>query len=138
MIPHSASGGNSAIEDAAVLSECLSFAFDHNSPIGRGTELYELLRKPRVHRMQAASREGYQFLGYEESFQQTRDALLTETTKAGEAELDLSEEERRAKKPPPGDMNAPFPSPAYLQWLYGADVIKEAKSHLANLEEGTA
>lgn len=83
--------------------------------------------------MQAASHEGYQFLGCAADFRSTRDAVLAETTKAGEADLELSEEERRAKEPPPGDMNARFPSPAYLQWLYGADVIREAKSYLADL-----
>ena len=40
-------------------------------------------------------------------------------------------EERRAQPLPPADMNARFPSPPYLQWLYGYDALKGAHKYLA-------
>ncbi|KAF2665973.1 FAD/NAD(P)-binding domain-containing protein [Microthyrium microscopicum] len=131
MIPHSASGGNSAIEDAAVLSECVTWAFENQLPISKGTEAYETIRKPRVQRMQTASHEGFGFLSAGGDFKKMRDAALAEQTKDAEAEFAFSEEERRLKKQPPADMNSRFPSEPYLQWLWGADVVADAKKYLA-------
>ncbi|KAF2102019.1 FAD/NAD(P)-binding domain-containing protein [Rhizodiscina lignyota] len=135
MIPHSASGGNSAIEDAAVLAECISWASDNGQPLSRATEAYEVLRKPRVQRMQTASHEGYGFLGAGGDLRPIRDAGLAQQTKALEAELNLSEEERMQEKPANKDMKARFPSAPYLQWLYATDVTEEAKSYLAGLDK---
>ncbi|KAF2159675.1 hypothetical protein M409DRAFT_32154, partial [Zasmidium cellare ATCC 36951] len=76
MIPHSASGGNSAIEDAACIAECLDWAYRNDKPISRATQAFETLRKPRVERMQQASREGYDFLGAKGDFLPIRDQAL--------------------------------------------------------------
>jgi salicylate hydroxylase len=133
MLPHAASGGSSAIEDAAVLAECIEWAFQSGHGVSRGTEAYEKLRKMRVERMQLAAREGYGFLSCEGELAEERDRMLAAETESVEAELQLSEKEKRAKLLPEADIQAPFPSPPYMQWLYRADVLKEARSYLAKL-----
>ena len=133
MIPHSASGGNSAIEDAACLGECLDWAFRNAEPIALATKVYEELRKPRVERMQEASREGYAFLGASEDFMPIRDEMVAKQTKAFDDELMLSEEVRRAKPKAEPEMNGRFPFEPYLQWLYGHDVIEDTRQYLAGL-----
>jgi hypothetical protein len=134
MIPHSASGGTSAIEDAAVLAECVQWAFESGHDIARATQAYEELRKPRVERMQRASQESARnLLTAEGDAAKERDRVLGERTKAIEEELMLPEEERRARPKPEPDMNAPFPSPPYLQWLYASDVVADAREYLGSL-----
>lgn len=133
MIPHSASGGNSAIEDAACISECLDWASKTGQDVAVATQAFEDLRKARVERMQTASQEGYGFLGAKADFEPIRNAALAEGKRHDDAELALPEEERRKIPLPPKDMHARFPLPPYLQWLYGYDAIEVAKSHLATL-----
>jgi 2-polyprenyl-6-methoxyphenol hydroxylase-like FAD-dependent oxidoreductase len=133
MLPHAASGGTSAIEDAAVLAECIEWAFQSGHGVSQGTEVYEELRKTRVERMQQAAREGYGFLNAEGELAEERDRMLAAETKSVEAELQLSEKEKRTKIVPEADIQAPFPSPPYMQWLYRADVLKDARSYLAGL-----
>lgn len=56
MLPHSASDGNSAIEDAVSLAECLEWAWqrhqnektDLHKVITQATQAFENIRKPRV------------------------------------------------------------------------------------------
>jgi hypothetical protein len=133
MLPHAASGGTSAIEDAAVLAECMEWAFQSGYGASQGTEAYEKLRKARVERMQQGAREGYGFLSAEGEFAEKRDCMIAEGTKSVEAELQLSEQERRAQPVPKADAQAPFPSPPYTQWLNRADVIPEARNYLGGL-----
>ena len=133
MLPHTASGGNSAIEDAACISECLDWAFRNGRDVSIATQAFEDLRKARVERMQRAGHEGYAFLGAKGDFTAIRDQALAEGTKLYDAELALPEDERRSWTKPEPDMNARFPLEPYLQWLYGYDAIAVAKEHLAQL-----
>ena len=126
-IPHSASGGNSAIEDGACIGECLHYASKCNKSIADATAAFETIRKPRVERMQLASHDGYGFLSAGGEGKEQRDAFLGALVKANEEELKLPVEERKKKPLPPADMNAPFPTPPYLQWLYGYDAIAETR-----------
>ena len=133
MLPHSGSGGSSAIEDGAVLGECVAWASESNRPLSDATKAYEHLRKTRVERMQRASHEGVGFLSASGDFRTLRDGLLAQQMEADNVEFAKSEEVRRAQPLPAADMNAPFPSPPYLQWLYGYDGIGEARKYLAGL-----
>jgi len=138
MIPHSASGGNSAIEDAACLGECLDWA--SKQPVSNGvtlntatetaTRTFEEIRKPRVERMQKASHEGYGFLGAQGDFQFIRDKALADATKMYDADLALPDGKRRTKPRTPPDMHARFPLEPYLQWLYGYDAVAATRKHL--------
>ena len=133
MIPHSASGGNSSIEDAACIAECLHWAFRNDQDISKATKAFEDLRKPRVERMQTTGHEGYAFLGAKEDFLPIRDAALAEGTKAYDEELELPEDVRRSKPKPDPDMHARFPLEPCLQWLYTYDAIAVARRYLAQL-----
>lgn len=133
MIPHSASGGNSAIEDAACISECLDWAFKNGRNLSVASQAFEDLRKARVERMQTASHEGYGFLGAKGDFVKIRNAVLADAARHNDAELIIPEDERYARPKPARDMHARFPSEPYLQWLYRYDAIEEARSHLATL-----
>jgi 2-polyprenyl-6-methoxyphenol hydroxylase-like FAD-dependent oxidoreductase len=75
MLPHAARGGTSAIEDAAVLAECIEWNFQSGHGVSQGTEAYEKLRKIRVGRMQQAAREGYGFLNAEGELAKERDPI---------------------------------------------------------------
>ena len=133
MLPHTASGGNSAIEDAACIAECLDWAFHNSQDISIATKAFEDVRKPRVERMQTAGHEGYSFLGAKEDFLPIRDEALAGATKAYDEELALPEDVRRSRPKSDPDMNARFPLEPYLQWLYGYDAIAVTRRHLSNL-----
>ena len=133
MIPHSASGGNSSIEDAACVAECLDWSSRNGRDIAEATQVFEGLRKPRVERMQEASREGAVFLGAYEDFIPIRDQAMAEQTKQYDIELALPEDVRRAKPKAKPDMHARFPTEPYLQWLYSYDAIAVTKEHLAKV-----
>ncbi|OQV06470.1 FAD binding domain-containing protein [Cladophialophora immunda] len=129
MLPHAGSGGSCAIEDGAVLGECVGWAWENGRPIADATRAYEALRKPRVERIQAASHDGVVFLNGDDA--PARNAFLAKQLKIDQAELARPEEERRAQPRPPANMHAPFPSPPFLQWLYSYDAIKETRQYLA-------
>ena len=133
MIPHSASGGNSSIEDAACIAECLDWAYRNNKPVSLATQAFEHLRKPRVERMQEASREAYDFLGAKGDFLPVRNAALKEGTKLFDAALEIAEEERRKAPKPEKSMHERFPLPGYVQWLWEYDAIEVAREYLATL-----
>ena len=129
MTPHSASGGNSATEDGAVLGECVDWAVRNSHPISDATKAYEEIRKARVARMQIASHEGDGFLGAEGEQRVVRDKMLKEQKARVEEVLKKPEAERRAKGVPRKDMDARYPKPEYLQWLQGYDAIEEARRY---------
>lgn len=85
--------------------------------------------------MQTASHDGVGFLNAGGEMKEARDRHLAEVEKAWDVELQRPEEERRATAKSAPDMNAPFPSQPYLQWLYGTDVIAEARRYLAGRKE---
>ena len=133
MTPHSASGGNAAIEDAAVLAECLTHSYTLHLPASSGTDAYENLRKPRVERMQAASKEGYGLLSAGGAVAEQRNAMRKNMTNVEEADLarDVEERKRTAiELRKTRDMHAPFPTVPYMMWLFSFDAIEDAKRYL--------
>lgn len=145
MLPHSASGGNSAIEDAASIAECLDWArqvastgdMDLGTAISKATRAFEELRKPRVERMQKASQEGYEFLGATADGMMVRNKFLEESNKITDAELALPDVAFKTmlNMREGADMHARFPLAAYRQWLYGYDAVAETRQHVANIHQ---
>lgn len=141
MLPHTASGGNSAIEDAVSLAEYLHWAWEqhhHNgkdfgTSISQATQTFEDLRKPRVERMQKAGHEGYTFLSASGDDAIVRNDALAAAKVFYDAELALPEEERMARQPVQPDMNCRFGLEPYIQWLYRYDAVAEAKESLNRL-----
>lgn len=131
MIPHSASGGNSSIEDGGVLAECVDWAHKNGRPLSHATKAYETMRKPRVERMQQASREGYGFLNAGGEAAVQRNEMVRSVSAAIAKNLERPEVERRKDPKPKADMNAVFPTPPYRQWLQGFDAIPETQRWLA-------
>ena len=127
MIPHSASGGNSAVEDGACLGECVAYALENGFDIPDATKAFEAIRKPRVERMQVASHDGMGFLSAGGEEKEKRDAYLASRLEVDAEEVKRPEEERRKDPKPKANMNAPFPSPPYLAWLYQYDAVGEAR-----------
>lgn len=131
MIPHSASGGNSAIEDGGVLAQCIDWAHSAGRPISDATEAYEKIRKPRVERMQEASREGYGFLNAGGDAAVARNEMLRAMTDSLTKDLARPEADRRKDPKPPGDMHAKFPTLPYRQWLNSYHAVEDTKVWLA-------
>ncbi|OCT45844.1 FAD dependent oxidoreductase domain containing protein [Cladophialophora carrionii] len=130
MLPHAGVGGSTAIEDGAVLAECIRWAWENDRPISEATKAYEAIRRPRVERIQAASREGVRFLNGENA--EMRDAMLAEQLEMERSLLARPEEERRKDPKPPADMSAPFLSPSFFQWLFTYDAVRETQAYLLN------
>jgi len=121
MTPHAAAGSSSAIEDAAVLAETLTWAFQHGKSVGDATEWYEQIRKPRVTRLQEISRDFCDFLGASGEAAKARDTMLRELDREMWETLRIPEEERKKMPKPEPDMMAPFPA----EWIYGYDAMQE-------------
>ena len=124
-------GGNSALEDAACITEALDWSHRTGKGVAAATEAFEYLRKARVERMQTGGHEGYAFLGAKGDFIPIRDAALAEGTKMYDADLALPEEVRETRPKPEPDMNARFPTEPMLQWLYSYDATAVTKQYLA-------
>ena len=130
MVPHAGSGGSSAIEDGAVLGECIGWAWKHHRSIAEGTKAYETLRKPRVERLQEVSREGVGYL--DGSKVELRKMMMAKQAEM-QKEFLRPEADRRADLKPTADMHAPYMSLPYAQWLNGYDTFKETHAYLATL-----
>lgn len=131
MIPHAAMGGNSAIEDGGCLAECVDWAFRHDRSVADATQAYEALRKPRVERLQRASRDSYGFLNAGGEVAATRNANLRRLEAMQRMELAKSEEERRAVPRPVPSIDAVAQTAELRQYLRGYDAIGETKAYLA-------
>lgn len=131
MITHAASGPSSAIEDAAVLAETLTWAAQRGGSISKATEAYEQIRKPRVTRLQEISREHYGFLSASGEAVKYRNTALKELDNQMWETLKIPEEERRKIPKPEPDPNAPFPT----QWLYGYDAIQDVSDSSCGTRE---
>ncbi|KPI41779.1 3-hydroxybenzoate 6-hydroxylase 1 [Cyphellophora attinorum] len=132
MFPHNACGGSSAIEDGAVLAECAAWAARSNRSHLDATQAYEDLRTPRVRRMQERSRAGVGFLSAAGDAWERRNGALAAQRIANDIDIRRTVEERRADRPKP-DMDAPWPSTEYLQWLNGYDAVLETRRYLAGV-----
>lgn len=124
VIPHAAQGPSAAIEDAAVLAETLTWAFQHSRPIESATEAYERIRKPRATRMQEISCMHYRSLVAGGDAAKARDAAFRALDKQTWENLEVPEEVRRKEPKPPQDMSERFPG----QWIYGYNAILEVSA----------
>jgi salicylate hydroxylase len=131
MVPHAGSGGSSAIEDGAVLGECMRWAVENSRSIADATKAYETFRKPRVERLQRASQEGVTILNGSRA--EEREALMKMNMEKQRQNLSRPEEERRKDPKPQGDIEAPYMSPQYYQWSFGFDAFKDTNAFLATL-----
>jgi salicylate hydroxylase len=131
MLPHMGSGGSSAIEDGAVLGECLAWAQENRRSIAEATAAYEHLRTIRVRKFQEGSQVAVGFTnGQNIDF---RNKYLAERLEIDRKELARPEEERRRDPKPEPNVNAYVMDPQFRQWLYGYDAVGEARKYLAAL-----
>lgn len=124
MSPHAAQGGAMAIEDAAVLGECLSFFY---TDLLTAVKAYEAIRRPRVERVQEIARgNGDLFVLPDGPEQEQRDAQFLALMNTYDRELEaLGREGLKGKAKAEADMNAPWPSPSALMWLHGYDAVEK-------------
>lgn len=126
MSPHVAQGGAMAIEDAAVLGECLA-SVGSEYDLKRATSVYYDIRHPRVSRVaQLAKWNGSSLILEDGPQQRMRDEGFAAATRAG-AENKKSQDQSEIV----ADMNANWPQPALLKWLYGYDAVQHTKSVLS-------
>ena len=131
MFPHMACGGSSAIEDGAVLGECVAWAAKHGRSIADATKAYDELRVPRVTRLQQGSRDSRDLMTAARKEKERWLAGLAAIMKADEEDIKRSVEERKASVPEM-DMNARWPDPKFIQWCLGYDAVKDAREYLAS------
>ena len=128
MLVHLASGGTTAMEDAAVLGECLDWA-QSPSDLRQATLAYQAIQKPRCEKIQDRSRENAGGLSMPDGpAQQSRDQMYEKQMQQQDEELALGEAERRARPKARPDMDAPFGDPSFFQWLYRYDAVEEVRA----------
>lgn len=109
MSPHLAQGSAMAIEDAAALGCCLASHSMQDALL-----LYESVRKPRVRRVAELARQNGASMVLEDGPEQRERDRRMAAAPAVSPLLDVK-----------ADMNAPWPQPLLLMWLYGYDVHRE-------------
>ncbi|KAL9094467.1 MAG: hypothetical protein Q9165_003317 [Trypethelium subeluteriae] len=111
MLPYVAQGASSAVEDAAVLAECLSYAKAGIRDIQTVLQAYEKIRKPRALQMKNAARSNRaQFHMPDGPEQQARDkAMKDEST--GDRSINMFKDKEKA------------------QFMYGHDVVNEVHEY---------
>jgi salicylate hydroxylase len=133
MSPHLAQGGAMAIEDAAVLGECLELVTSLENDLPRALRCYEAIRKPRVERIAELARDnGASMLLGDGPAQEERDRRLAASVHAG-PNLEMSNILRETVT----DANAAWPSPPLLKWVYGFDAVEDATIRLRKLWPAT-
>lgn len=129
MSPHLAQGGAMAIEDAAVLGECLELVKTLEKDLTKALQCYEAIRKPRVERIAELARDnGTSMLLGDGPAQEERDRRLAASAHAG-PNPEMSNILREAV----ADPNSAWPSPPLLKWLYGFDAVEDTKRRLSQL-----
>ena len=126
MSPHAAQGSAMAIEDAAVLGECLS-RFTTPEDLPAAAKAYQAIRRPRVERVQdMAKGNGAMWILPDGPEQEARDKRSKHSMEVYDQELkNIGREGMRAKPKTQPDMNGKWPEPAALMWLHGFDTIAE-------------
>jgi salicylate hydroxylase len=129
MSPHAAQGGAMAMEDAAVLGEVLA-QLETLDDLPRLVRLYERLRKPRVARVAAiAKRNGESWMLPDGAEQMDRDGRFRKVTDEYLRQLrEVGREQMVQRVKVLADMDAQWPHPAVLMWLYGYDAREAVKS----------
>ena len=126
MSPHAAQGSAMAIEDAAVLAECLS-RFSTPEDLPAAAQAYQAIRRPRVEQVQRIARgNGAMWVLPDGPEQEARDKRARAITESHDQELQkIGREGLRAKPKPRPDINAKWPEAAALMWLHGYDAVAE-------------
>ena len=105
-----------AVEDAAVLAECLS-RVQSPSDISRLVDAYQAIRKPRAEIVQSGSRRnGSHWMMNDGPEQLARDEMYRE--------LFERVKDSTPKQRPKPDPEAHYPAPAFNEWLYHHDVFQ--------------
>ncbi|KUJ06637.1 salicylate hydroxylase [Mollisia scopiformis] len=123
MMPYTAQGATSTVEDAAVLAGCLE-RVRSKEEISRLTEAYESIRKPRAEKVKKTSWGNMKHYGLVDGKEQEeRDRMYAKTLV-----VQTRDDEERADKPQK-DANAPYGSAEFSMWLYGYDVEEELEKY---------
>lgn len=128
MSPHLAQGGAMAIEDAAVLAECIRSmaSSDGDRDLKQSLRCYEAIRKSRVARIAEFARQnGASMLLCDGREQEERDRRFSVSLGDGSHVNDVQ------RKTTLGDQPLAWPSAQLVQWLYGFDAVRDAKQILA-------
>ncbi|CZR69021.1 related to salicylate hydroxylase [Phialocephala subalpina] len=125
MMPYTAQGATSSIEDAAVLAGCLE-RMERKEDVGRLMKAYEDMRKPRAEKLKSTSKGNMRQHGLDDGPEQVeRDRMYAETLKkqtGGEKMVERPEK----------DMNAQYESAEFSMWIYGYDVEEELEKYFGN------
>lgn len=128
MSPHAAQGSAMAIEDAAVLAECLSY---FTGDVRSAAEAYQSMRRPRVRRIAEIARDnGGIFVLPDGPEQRARDSRFRAITVEGEVNIASLEQEARKKPRVEADQGAKWPSPELMMWINGFDAVSEVSDTL--------
>lgn len=131
MSPHAAQGAVMAMEDAAALGEAL-FRLRTLEDLPRLTSLYEKFRKPRIARVSTiAQSNGKSWTLPDGPEQADRDCRFRRITDDYLHEMrDRGCEKIAERLKVPANMDAKWPQPEVLMWLYGYDVNKAFNSFM--------
>ena len=122
-----------AIEDAAVLAECLATVQNSSTDLYKAVFEYQELRKPRVgHAREITRGNADLFMLPDGPEQEARDARFMQQMKNMEKEEeDLKNGTLKQRFIPEPDPNASnFWTPGARMWLYGTDVVEEVREDL--------
>lgn len=135
MSPHAAQGSAMAIEDAAVLAECLTHCA---GDVAAAADSYESIRRPRVRRIADIAREnGGVFVLPDGPEQEARDRRFRAVTVEDEDPA-FMEEKMKSKPRVEANPQARWPSPELMMWINGFDVVSEVSEvHRASLSRRT-
>lgn len=130
MSPLAGQGAAMAIEDAAVLGECLMNLSSDPTRLSDALKRFEAIRQPRVERLAEVARaNASQSVLPDGPEQEARDNGYRAASKMAEfaraADGQGKEEKMRQPRPDP-DMNQNWGQPGFMMWLYGADIIRDA------------
>ncbi|PVH69102.1 FAD/NAD(P)-binding domain-containing protein [Cadophora sp. DSE1049] len=112
MVPHLGAGAATAVEDGAILAECLSHTH-FKTDIPQALKTYENLRRPRAERIQATALITGQYKVMPDGpAQQKRDEKMKQRMDRGNPKYEY------------------WKAGGGLEWLYGYDFLKEARNAL--------
>lgn len=129
MSPHAAQGSAMAIEDGAILAQCLRTVVNVDDDLASAFGTYEKLRRPRVERIAVIAKNNGGLWTLPDGPEQVkRDENFK---KATAAQQNLSKEDQEAQiqesTTVQGDPDAPWPSAALMKWIYGYDAFAVTK-----------
>ena len=124
--PHVGQGGAMAVEDAAVLGECLA-SMKSPDDLRKAVMAYQAIRKPRCEHVQQIAKGNADMMVLPDGpAQEERDRQLKETleiAKKNRTDIENGVYERPNIKPDPNAMT--IETPGARMWLYGYDALEE-------------